>query len=145
MIGDGWIFAKHCFLLSVVGHFSLFPLLFQPTESPIKLELLLLQTIISYVLFRETYSRKGKLLHLWETIYLLGLIFVQLFYSLVHPLLFQVATGDFNNNNDTPHQVRYPFLPLLLTSVYCSIGIVYIYVSLYMHFFTLQQRDQSKK
>lgn len=59
-----------------------------------------------------------------ELIYVMGLIAVQCYTSIVHTLAF----GN-----------RYEFLPLMLTSVYCALGIMYGWLRLMHNHLTAQQ------
>ena len=51
----------------------------------------------------------------WQRAYLLGLVPLELYCAVGHRLLCSVVFGD---------SERLPFLPLLLTSVYCAVGVV---------------------
>ncbi|XP_033109039.1 probable dolichyl pyrophosphate Glc1Man9GlcNAc2 alpha-1,3-glucosyltransferase [Anneissia japonica] len=48
-------------LLTTVGHYSLFPLIFKPAEAPIKLCLLLLSTLISLITLSNIYKSSNKI------------------------------------------------------------------------------------
>jgi alpha-1,3-glucosyltransferase len=151
-------FQAKCFLfLSITGNFSLFPLLFLPTETPIKILLWLFHSALSYALlqsfFKESSSRyltfpssnfsfvllsvclillcRKKItlrrcrevqikFSFLEKLFLLGLLFVQIFSSVGHSLIFRE---------------KYAFLPLLLYSTYCAVGISYFWARYY--FFVL--------
>jgi len=119
-------FQAKCFLfLSITGNFSLFPLLFLPTETPIKILLWLFHSALSYALlqsfFKESSSREVQIkFSFLEKLFLLGLLFVQIFSSVGHSLIFRE---------------KYAFLPLLLYSTYCAVGISYFWARYY--FFVL--------
>lgn len=75
------------------------------------------------IIIRSFYSfipvrGQGSLLGPLESIYLLGLVPLAIACELVFPL--------------SPWQQKLPFLPLLLTSVYCSVGICYSFLRLYI-------------
>ena len=57
----------------------------------------------------------------WQRAYLLGLAPLELYCAFGHRLLCKAVLGDSG---------RLPFLPLLLTSVYCAIGVVAAWVKL---------------
>ncbi|SAL99562.1 hypothetical protein [Absidia glauca] len=112
-------------ILSSAGIMSLYPLLFHIQETPLKLSI----TILWYlsILPGLCYCLQTKLRHLLtqvETIYVMGLIAVQCYTSIVHTLIF----GD-----------RYEFLPLMMTSVYCALGIMYGWLLLMHNHLTTQQ------
>uniref|UniRef100_A0A8C4HH53 Alpha-1,3-glucosyltransferase n=1 Tax=Dicentrarchus labrax TaxID=13489 RepID=A0A8C4HH53_DICLA len=106
-------------VLTTTGHYSLFPLIFTPAELPIKVVLMLL-----FVIF----SGQGSLLRPLESVYLAGLVAVAIACEIVFPL--------------SPWQQRLPFLPLLATSVYCSVGVSYSFLRLYA---SLLRQDEKPK
>ncbi|CAH2225638.1 probable dolichyl pyrophosphate Glc1Man9 c2 alpha-1,3-glucosyltransferase [Pelobates cultripes] len=105
-------------LLATTGHYSLFPLLFTAQELPIKVLLMAIFTIFSVTFLRALFRKKGPLLGSLETIYLCGLIPLEIFCEIVFPL--------------TSWQQKLPFFPLLLTSVYCAVGVSYAWLRLYI-------------
>ncbi|XP_072957766.1 dolichyl pyrophosphate Glc1Man9GlcNAc2 alpha-1,3-glucosyltransferase [Typha angustifolia] len=119
--------ARHYFLLSIVSCYSMFPLLFEAQEYAIKVLLLAMFSILMYIGFSSHFglntahdgtkrnnlvgSNKENGLIGWIGVsYLLGLVVVELWCQLLHPLIF----GS-----------RLPFLPLMLVSLYCAIGMMY--------------------
>ncbi|XP_063162015.1 probable dolichyl pyrophosphate Glc1Man9GlcNAc2 alpha-1,3-glucosyltransferase isoform X3 [Candoia aspera] len=108
-------------ILSTTGHFSLFPLLFTAPELPIKILLMLLFSVYSFSSLRALF-RKEPLLNWLEAVYLIGLIPVEIVCEIVFPF--------------TSWAQKLPFLPLLLTSVYCALGIIYAWLKLYISAFT---------
>ncbi|KAK6637289.1 hypothetical protein RUM44_007703 [Polyplax serrata] len=122
-------------VLSVTGHYSLHPLLFTRFEIPLKFSLFLLHCFYSFsnlsYLFDERHrsSLKLPLLNRLESLYVLG--FIPLFLSEV---LFFPAVG---------LTTRLPFLSLLLTSAYCSLGVCYSWVKYYWHFLTMKMDFKS--
>ncbi|XP_031582566.2 probable dolichyl pyrophosphate Glc1Man9GlcNAc2 alpha-1,3-glucosyltransferase isoform X1 [Oreochromis aureus] len=116
-------------ILTTTGHYSLFPLLFTPAELPIKVALMLMFTIFSFTALRKLHSSQGSLLHPLEVIYLLGLVAVAIACEVVFPL--------------SPWQQRLPFLPLLVTSVYCAVGVCYAFLRLYASL--LLRREEKPK
>ncbi|XP_070931458.1 dolichyl pyrophosphate Glc1Man9GlcNAc2 alpha-1,3-glucosyltransferase isoform X6 [Macaca nemestrina] len=112
--GDASIFL----ILTTTGHYSLFPLLFTAPELPIKILLMLLFTIYSISSLKTLFRKEKPLFNWMETFYLLGLGPLEVFCEFVFPF--------------TSWKVKYPFLPLLLTSVYCAVGITYAWFKLYV-------------
>ncbi|KAK8385382.1 hypothetical protein O3P69_012310 [Scylla paramamosain] len=100
--------------LSIVGHFSLFPLLFTPQETPIKVTALVLHALFTVQVLRAQWGQ--PLLHAIENLYLLGL--VPLF------LLLELGPGRLGLGEGLP------FLPLMLVSVYCALGVTYSWLKL---------------
>ncbi|XP_042566802.1 probable dolichyl pyrophosphate Glc1Man9GlcNAc2 alpha-1,3-glucosyltransferase [Cyprinus carpio] len=121
--------ARIFLILSITGHYSLFPLLFTTQELPIKILLLLLFTIFSLTSLKTLFRKGGALLNPLEATYLLGLIPLELICEFVYPL--------------TVWQKTFPFLPLMLTSVYCALGVTYAFIRLYISLLTCS--DSTKK
>ncbi|XP_059912025.1 probable dolichyl pyrophosphate Glc1Man9GlcNAc2 alpha-1,3-glucosyltransferase [Gadus macrocephalus] len=118
-------------MLATTGHYSLFPLLFTPAEFPIKVLLMLLFTIYSFTALRNLFSGEGSLLHPLEALYLLGLVAVEVLCEVVFPL--------------SPWQQTLPFVPLLVTSVYCALGVSYSFVRLYVSLLTQEVTEKTKR
>ncbi|XP_076403583.1 dolichyl pyrophosphate Glc1Man9GlcNAc2 alpha-1,3-glucosyltransferase isoform X3 [Peromyscus maniculatus bairdii] len=116
--GDATIFL----ILATTGHYSLFPLLFTAPELPIKILLMLLFTIYSISSLKTLFRKEKPLLNWVETVYLLGLGPLEVCCEVVFPL--------------TSWERKYPFVPLLLTSVYCAVGITYAWTRLYVSVLT---------
>lgn len=112
-------------ILSTVGHYSLFPLLFPAALIFVKVLLMLLFTSYAfYSLHKIHLARITRfalpLLNIWESLYLYGLTGVFLYENLLHKAL--------------GLQPKLPFLPLMLTSTYCSLGVVYCWGMYYVNF-----------
>ena len=56
----------------------------------------------------------------YENLYLIGLIPLYLYTELGHPLL--------------GLQTKLPFIPLMMTSLYCSVGVIWSWLVLYLDF-----------
>ncbi|XP_063638613.1 probable dolichyl pyrophosphate Glc1Man9GlcNAc2 alpha-1,3-glucosyltransferase isoform X12 [Pan troglodytes] len=112
--GDASIFL----ILTTTGHYSLFPLLFTAPELPIKILLMLLFTIYSISSLKTLFRKEKPLFNWMETFYLLGLGPLEVCCEFVFPF--------------TSWKVKYPFIPLLLTSVYCAVGVTYAWFKLYV-------------
>ncbi|CAO2613777.1 Probable dolichyl pyrophosphate Glc1Man9GlcNAc2 alpha-1,3-glucosyltransferase [Lemmus lemmus] len=109
-------------ILTTTGHYSLFPLLFTAPELPIKVFLMLLFTVYSVSSLKTLFRKEKPLLNWMETAYLLGLGPLEVCCELIFPL--------------TSWKLKYPFIPLLLTSVYCAVGITYAWARLYVSVLT---------
>lgn len=124
--------------LCAVSYYSLFPLLIDAKEYPIKVMLLVAYTMAIGLSFSDYFSGRGgatetgdnskqqsgekynkaprehpSLLGKSATAFLLGLVAVECYNQLVHHLLFTDAL---------------PFVPLMLVSVYCSLGLFWFWV-----------------
>lgn len=115
-------------ILTTTGHYSLFPLVFTAAEVPIKVLLMLIFVIFSFTALKKLHRGQGSLLHPLESIYLLGLVPVAIACEVVFPL--------------SPWQQKLPFLPLLVTSVYCSLGVCYSFLCLYCSLFKGHQKHK---
>jgi len=130
LAGSSMEYAGIFFFGSTVAHYSLFPLLFTPREYPTKLLLVATYTLAAWVLLPQMHTptsrRRGGLaaeqnwVRQWEGVYLVGLAVLEFYGSWAHERMWGVD--------------RLPFLPLLLTSLYCAIGLLYFFARLYLMF-----------
>jgi alpha-1,3-glucosyltransferase len=119
--------ARYFIFLSTVGHFSLFPLLFKPNLTIIKLSMFLAYTSLSFY-----FLKNGTKMPVVEKLYLLGLGLLFLYEHVI-----QYSIGLDRN---------LPFLPLMLTSVYCALGISYFWLKFYCcYLFDGKSKEVSKK
>ena len=118
---------KHFNMISIVGNYSLFPLLYKEAETLTKILLLVIYSVYSLKSLElhhkttvDRFQNKSLFsfpsMNFFETLYLIGLVFVQLIYSFCP--LFSLC-------------LRYPFVPLMTTSLYCSLGLIYCYINFY--------------
>ncbi|KAB7505799.1 putative dolichyl pyrophosphate Glc1Man9GlcNAc2 alpha-1,3-glucosyltransferase [Armadillidium nasatum] len=111
---------KYFTILNVISQYSLFPLIFTPEETVLKVTALLLHSSLLFSLLEKYWRSRFKpssFLNMYELLYILGLLFVFLYNQFIHHLL--------------GLHISLPFLPLMITSVYCSIGILYCWFGLY--------------
>lgn len=123
--------AKYAWFLSIVSHFSLFPLLFKSNLAVIKISLLATFTLIitnGMRILWPTVKRK-QIVSIHELLYTIGLVGLLVYEFFIQYLLH--------------FDKKLPFLPLLLTSFYCSIGITYFWLKYYAAF--LFSNSSSKK
>lgn len=106
--------------LSIIGNYSLLPLLFKTELLFIKFSFFITYTsLIIYFLYQIHGNEKLKITFC-ERLYLFGLIIPFIYeYILQYILHFDK---------------KLPFLPLLLISVYCSIGVIYFWLKYYIQF-----------
>uniref|UniRef100_A0A182QQX6 Alpha-1,3-glucosyltransferase n=1 Tax=Anopheles farauti TaxID=69004 RepID=A0A182QQX6_9DIPT len=119
--------ARWTVFLGVVAHYSLFPLLFKPELTLIKISLHVTYTagsvLLLKLLHRQTFFRTV------EFLYLAGFPVLCAYEHLVHG-----AIG---------LRERLPFLPLLLTSVYCAVGVLYFWISYQVTFLKTTSGDET--
>ncbi|CAH2269261.1 jg19216 [Pararge aegeria aegeria] len=117
--------ARFYTFMSVVGHYSLFPLLYPKKLLQIKIFLLLTHLCIVFYYLPILYEPKTKLsrksafllvprLTALQILYLCGLIGLCFYENVLHIFLGLDKT--------------LPFLPLMITSVYCALGVFYFWV-----------------
>lgn len=132
---------KMFLILSVVGHYSLFPLLYPKNLLAIKLFLLLTHAALAFCFIPKLYLRakqlnkRRRILHLpmlnsLESLYLYGLLGLFIYENALHKLL--------------GHDKKLPFLPLMLTSVYCCLGVIYFWISYYRYFLSFNLSREGK-
>lgn len=121
--------ARVFLILSTTGHLSLFPLLFRPQETPIKICLMLMFTIFTFYSLCAVHCGESSktssisalftlpIVEWYEAWYLYGLVGLKFYCSAIHPL--------------TVLSLKLPFLPLMLTSVYCAVGVVWGWILFY--------------
>ncbi|KAK9911173.1 hypothetical protein M0R45_035095 [Rubus argutus] len=121
--------------------YSLFPLLFEAQEYPIKVLLLLLHSMLMWLGFSAQFTkcitmamapsgkikdshsrlnrsvaaadRRGFVIGWVYWSYLVGLLLVEIWGQILHPMFL----GD-----------KLPFVPLMLISIYCSLGVMYSFL-----------------
>lgn len=103
--------AKETLFLSIVGIYSLFPLLHPTNLLFVKLTLYLSFVLLQLVSFRFLFNIRFNAL---ERLYCTGFGPLFLYTETLHRHI-EVAAN------------RLPFLPLLLTSVYCAFGVLYFW------------------
>ncbi|XP_024544555.1 probable dolichyl pyrophosphate Glc1Man9GlcNAc2 alpha-1,3-glucosyltransferase [Selaginella moellendorffii] len=129
--------ANDYLFLSTVCYYSLFPLLYEAREYPIKVLVLLLYSTLLWDCFSNYFSVKvdGKgedkskasrhsrtALGRLKSSYLAGMILIEIYGQFGHRFLFPQ---------------RLEFLPLMLVSAYCSIGVFYIWVQWFRSGFSI--------
>ncbi|ONI22272.1 hypothetical protein PRUPE_2G118200 [Prunus persica] len=121
--------ARHYFLLSTVSCYSLFPLLFEAQEYPIKVLLLLLHSMLMWLGFSAQFAKRislelaksekkkdkeeGFVIGWVGWSYLVGILLVEISGQFLHPIIL----GD-----------KLPFIPLMLSSTYCALGTMYSFI-----------------
>ncbi len=123
-------------ILSTIGHYSVFPLLYRPFELPIKVLLAIMYSIYAFRNLPQLYTVERirftfSLLSQTETFYIISLLPLFLYEN-----VFQYALGLHS---------RWPFLPLMLTSVHNSIGVTYCYAKYYLYFLKLENINYKRK
>ena len=119
--------ARWAVFLGIVAHYSLFPLLFKPELTLVKICLHALYTAVSVLLLKLIH--RATFFRTVEFLYLAGFPVLCVYENIVHD-----AIG---------LRERLPFLPLLLTSVYCAVGVLYFWVSYQVSFLTTNGGEMS--
>ncbi|XP_017030615.1 probable dolichyl pyrophosphate Glc1Man9GlcNAc2 alpha-1,3-glucosyltransferase [Drosophila kikkawai] len=110
--------ARYSYILAIAGYFSLFPLLFDPDLFIPRYSLYMSYVAMLYgQLYRIFPGFRG--FHVWEWLYMLGFLVIPLY---EHLLSFVLGLDK-----------RLPFLPLLLTSVYAGLGVLYFFGGYYLY------------
>lgn len=109
-------YARLFIIFSTIGHFSLFPLFFTAFESPIKYLVVGVYEGFTIYGLSNIFKINGvfPFLRLHEAALLLFLLPMEIYCSGLHFYM------GFN--------AKAPFLPLMVTSVYCAIGVVYCWL-----------------
>lgn len=127
---DGKLFV----FITTIGHYSLFPLLYPNNLLSIKIFMFLTHIAIAFCYIPSLYdvsksksSKKRGFLLLpgltsCESLYLYGFMILCIYENALHSFL------GLNK--------YLPFLPLMITSVYCALGVCYFWVYLYHYFLT---------
>lgn len=105
-------------MLSAVGHFSLFPLLFHIDLLIIRYSLYLAYMGYMYTRYLSIHKDYPDM-NLLEDCYIHGLLLIPIYEHLI---------GWLTGLNE-----KYPFLPLLLYSTYCAVGVLYCYIRYYIY------------
>ncbi|KAH8396304.1 hypothetical protein KR222_007690 [Zaprionus bogoriensis] len=111
--------ARYAYLLSIAGYFSLFPLLFELDLLVPRYALYGAYVAMMYGQLERLYSKLRSSFHPLEWLYCAGFIGIPVYEHLLSRLL--------------GWHVRLPFMPLLLTSVYSALGVLYFYVRYYLY------------
>ncbi|GAA6063187.1 hypothetical protein JCM10212_006853 [Sporobolomyces blumeae] len=135
-------------LATVAGVFGLFPLLINSAETPVKVIIsviwfALVLPQLRRVVYRPLPNLFSVVVNKLETVYLFGFVFLQLYVSILHPLIFPSASPSLDHTalpcdasianctvvdastraSRAVPESSMEFLPLMATSVYCAVGI----------------------
>lgn len=108
-------------ILSAAGLYGLLPLLFRPQEYLPKMAITLGYLVVLHALLRYVHrkalqkQRNGALLSWLQRVYMLGFVGLEVLVNGVHPMVLGT---------------RLPFLPLMMTSVYCALGVTWVWGSM---------------
>jgi alpha-1,3-glucosyltransferase len=121
--------AKATIFLGIVGHFSLFPLLFTVELTLIKAFLFLAYTSLGIYGLKALHQEVQ--LNIFAKLYIFGLVVLFFYENVVHHLL--------------RLDERFPFLPLMLTSTYCGIGVFVFWLVYYVRFLLIGNQTSETK
>ncbi|CAD7090990.1 unnamed protein product [Hermetia illucens] len=109
---------KSTIFLGAIGYYSLFPLLFRPELLLVKVSYYLAYMLLSWICLKHIHRTLH--LNIVEILYIFGLSSL-----LVYEHCVQYLIG---------FDKKLPFLPLLMTSVYCALGVLYFFCQYYVRF-----------
>lgn len=123
-------------IMSTVGQYSVFPLLYQPFELPLKVLVALMYSVYAFSNLPQLYNvKQGRctlpMLNVFETMYIISLV-VLFSYEHIFQYVFKL------------YQV-WPFLPLMLTSIHNATGVLYCYIKYYWYFLKLEDINHKRK
>lgn len=116
--------AKYAFMLSAVGYCSLFPLLFHIDLLVIRYSLYVAYMGFMYTQYVRFYKHYPAM-NLLEDMYIYGLVLLPIYEHVISPL--------------TGLNEKLPFMPLLLYSMYCGVGVSYCFIRYYIHALDLKR------
>lgn len=108
------------FFLTVFGLYSLTPLLYSKELAILKLSLFIIYVMFNYSILKQNNSYNQPVI---EKIYNIG-IFILPFYEFILQYSLKID-----------HKM--PFMPLMLTSVYCGVGMFYFWIKYYFEYMLL--------
>ncbi|KAG5678744.1 hypothetical protein PVAND_008389 [Polypedilum vanderplanki] len=111
--------ANSSLFLTIFGLYSLTPLLFTSELILVKLSLYALYIAFNFYAFRRIYKGQ-QLLKIHENLYSLGIILLPLYEFVIQYIL--------------KLDQKFPFMPLMLTSVYCGLGMIYFWLKFYFEY-----------
>ncbi|KAI8816632.1 glycosyl transferase [Fimicolochytrium jonesii] len=124
--------ARIFYILACTGYFSLHPLLFKAAETPLKLLTTLAFATIAPPFLSAISSGKSLGLYIHEKAYLALFIPLFVYTDVVQPFWtwrqeLRGGGGEGGGDGDGLGEGggKWTFLPLLVTSVYCAVGVVY--------------------
>lgn len=123
--------ARSSLFLTIFGIYSLTPLLYTSELTLVKLSLYTWFVAFNMFAFKKLYN--DNLLPIYEQLYCVGIILLPLYEHLIQ-YVFHL-------------HVTLPFLPLMITSIYCSIGMSYFWVKFYCEYLfeKTEVRETKKK
>lgn len=121
--------ASSSLFVSFFGLYSLTPLLFTSELVLVKLSLYVLYIAFNLYAYKKLYD--FNLLRLHERLYCSGLILLPLYEHIIQNIL--------------NFHLKLPFLPLMITSVYCSVGMTYFWIKFYCEYLSLSNDVKEMK
>ncbi|RUS75620.1 hypothetical protein EGW08_016613 [Elysia chlorotica] len=134
--------ARLFLLLSLTGYYSLFPLLFTPFEDVLKVLMFVQTATFSFLAIQNYYKATVICPPPSAPIVArcLGMLRLPLLSDLEGGYLWGLAALRFFNDGILLRMLgidlltRLPFLPLMLTSTYCAVGVIYCWLRFYRYF-----------
>lgn len=120
--------ARSSLFLTIFGLYSLTPLLFTSELILVKLSLFALYVGFNIFAFKEIYQT--QVLKRYEIIYSAGILILPLYEFVIQYAL--------------KLDQKLPFMPLMLTSVYCSTGMIYFWLKFYLEYIFEKEKKKTK-
>lgn len=120
--------AQSSLFLTIFGLYSLTPLLFTSELILVKLSLFALYIGFNIFAFKELFH--SQLLRAHEILYCSGILILPLYEFVIQYAL--------------KLDQKFPFMPLMLTSVYCSVGMIYFWLKFYVGYLFEKEKKKTK-
>lgn len=111
-------YSRQLMITSTAGLTAVLPLIYPAELAPIKIALSILWLLLSFYILSRLF-KPAPLLKLPEMCFVSILPLITIYETVLHRLIFKD---------------KMPFLPLMLTSIYCAVGLVYSYLYCYCDF-----------
>ncbi|EJU06232.1 glycosyltransferase family 57 protein [Dacryopinax primogenitus] len=133
LVAEDYAHYRTFVIVSMAGIVGLFPLLFTPAEWFIKVGYTAVWFAVTLPglarrVPRPTPSWIGEIVHRLEGMYIYGFVILQIVVTALNALLAWKSPNDSPLSKNSLSQME--FLPLLLTSVYCAVGITWAFLCL---------------
>lgn len=123
----GSAYADIHWILAIIGHAAVGPLLYDAASIALSIDLQLLSVVVETLLLSRLGASMDRIGWLWRT-YLAGVGATYCYWAFIHALLL----GG-----------RLPFLPLMVHSCYCAFGVLGLLLRFYVRFLRESRQKQA--